>query len=245
MAGARQWARLACVKRDLRLDITLKCGQSFRWRRLEDGAGAEGLECGAGADCPVYAGVLEGRLLLLAQTESHLLYNCVAGSAAGLEPVLRDYFQLAVDLPALYLQWAQQDPIFERISQSYPGVRMLRQTPTENLFSFICSANNNISRISGMVERLCTEFGPLVGEFQSVPYHAFPGLERLAEPAVEPRLRELGFGYRAKYIQQAAEQILARGGLAWLLSHRTMDYSTAKQSLTQLSGVGPKVTYIT
>ena len=36
---------------------------------------------------------------------------------------------------------------------------MLRQDPTECLFQFICSSNNHISRIHGMVERLCTRYG--------------------------------------------------------------------------------------
>lgn len=36
---------------------------------------------------------------------------------------------------------------------------MLRQDPVECLFSFICSSNNHISRIHGMVERLCSAYG--------------------------------------------------------------------------------------
>ena len=41
----------------------------------------------------------------------------------------------------------------------YTGARILRQDPTECLFQFICSSNNHISRIHGMVERLCTTYG--------------------------------------------------------------------------------------
>ena len=36
---------------------------------------------------------------------------------------------------------------------------MLRQDPVECLFSFICSSNNHISRIKGMVDRLCSAYG--------------------------------------------------------------------------------------
>lgn len=36
---------------------------------------------------------------------------------------------------------------------------MLRQPPLECLFQFICSSNNHISRIHGMVERLCSAYG--------------------------------------------------------------------------------------
>ena len=36
---------------------------------------------------------------------------------------------------------------------------MLRQDPVECLFQFICSSNNHISRIHGMVSRLCTAYG--------------------------------------------------------------------------------------
>ncbi len=39
---------------------------------------------------------------------------------------------------------------------------MLRQDPLECLFQFICSSNNHISRIHGMVERLCSSYGTLL-----------------------------------------------------------------------------------
>jgi hypothetical protein len=41
----------------------------------------------------------------------------------------------------------------------HAGARMLRQDPVECLFQFICSSNNHISRIHGMVERLCSAYG--------------------------------------------------------------------------------------
>ena len=39
------------------------------------------------------------------------------------------------------------------------GARVLRQDPLECAFEFICSSNNHISRIHGMVETLCRAYG--------------------------------------------------------------------------------------
>ena len=55
-----------------------------------------------------------------------------------------------------------------------------------------------------MVENLCTEWGESLAWYEGKEYFAFPPIEKLAEDGVEARLRELGFGYRAKYIQQSA-----------------------------------------
>ncbi len=51
-----------------------------------------------------------------------------------------------VKLSPLYEKWAKVDPIFKQIAKDFSGIRILRQDPVENLFSFICSSNNNISR---------------------------------------------------------------------------------------------------
>lgn len=62
----------------------------------------------------------------------------------------------------------------------FPGVRLLRQDPTECLFSFICTSNNHISRIQGMVERLCQSLGTPLCQLDKTSYQDFPSLSALA-----------------------------------------------------------------
>ena len=51
----------------------------------------------------------------------------------------------------MYKLWSKVDPVFKDLSVKFSGVRMLRQDPVENIFSFICSSNNNISRYTAVV----------------------------------------------------------------------------------------------
>ncbi|KAI8518638.1 8-oxoguanine glycosylase ogg1 [Branchiostoma belcheri] len=149
--------------------------------------------------------------------------------------------QLDVKLTDLYEQWCQADPHFKQVSPNFTGIRMLRQDPVENLFSFICSSNNHISRISGMVERLCEAYSTQVCQIYGEKYYAFPTVSALAGRGVEDRLRKLGFGYRARYISETAQYIMKQGGESWLYNLRTLPYEQAKAELMKLSGVGAKV----
>ncbi|XP_039627767.1 N-glycosylase/DNA lyase isoform X1 [Polypterus senegalus] len=155
--------------------------------------------------------------------------------------ILMDYFQLHVGMEELYEQWSQTDSFFKKAATKFPGVRVLRQDPRECLFSLICTSNNHITRISGMVERLCQNFGPLLCTLDMKHYHDFPSLQALAAPDVEAHLQELKFGYRARYIQQAAQEILEKYGPHWLDSLRHVTYEEAKAALRTLPGVGAKV----
>jgi len=232
-----KWRTFLCSQSELRLDITLRCGQSFRWKKVEDPA--VGRDLGLG---PVYIGVIQSKLLLLSQDAEQVFYHCVNNEKCDqTESLLKDYFQLSVNLSDLYTQWGESDPIFRKIAVDYPGVRILRQHPVENVFSFICSANNNIIRISSLVEKLCTHYGEFLCEFNEEKYSSFPEVASLSKPEVEGELRDLSFGYRAKYIQQSAKSILAQGGADWLLSLRSLPYEEAREAVTELPGVGPKV----
>lgn len=92
-----------------------------------------------------------------------------------------------------------------------------------------------------MVENLAKEYGNKLDAFDGEDYYCFPSIHKLAQPGVEAKLRDLGFGYRAKYIEESAKKILQLGGEEWLISLRTLEYAEAKQNLIQLSGIGPKV----
>lgn len=58
---------------------------------------------------------------------------------------------------------------------------------------------------------------------------------------MESNLRELGFGYRAKFIQKSAAQIQEWGENQWFESLMKKPYKEAKLELIKLPGVGPKV----
>ena len=127
----------------------------------------------------------------------------------------------------------------------------------EALISFICSANNNIARITLMIRRLCSALGQFVGSKDGQDYHNFPTVDSLCRDDCESLLYSLGFGYRARYIHKCAQQVQAHGGEAWLQSLSELAYEgilhyipyipnsiplvDAWKQLKELSGVGPKV----
>jgi N-glycosylase/DNA lyase len=77
--------------------------------------------------------------------------NGVEPAADDTEALLRNYFNLQHDLTSLYEVWAKADPNFRKRAPKFTGVRILNQDAWETLICFICSSNNNISRISQMV----------------------------------------------------------------------------------------------
>src|SRR5208282_3786236 len=93
------------------------------------------------------------------------------------------------------------------------------------------------------MEKLCIHYGTKVGTLNDDGhvYYDFPNPGALADPSVEQNLRELGFGYRAKYIQATAHKIAHVKPNGWLSSLRSESYPVAKESLLELPGVGPKV----
>lgn len=191
------------------LAATLTCGQCFRWKRNADGS---------------FSGVAGGRMLTVSPQSP--------GDALG-DPFWRRYFDLESDYAAICAGLAAQNPVLAAALAETPGVRILRQDPWEALCTFILSQNNNIPRITGIVERLCDCFGdPLPGGGRS-----FPGPERLAACSVED-LAPLRCGFRASYVLDAARRVA--GGLS-LEEIGRLPLAQAREALRQIRGVGPKV----
>ena len=90
-----------------------------------------------------------------------------------------------------------------------------------------------------MVDALSSH-GETLHARDGIALRRFPDLSCLAALS-EDRLRQMGFGYRAKTIPIAAQQILDRGGLRWLESLKKSEHQVARAELIQLAGVGPKL----
>jgi N-glycosylase/DNA lyase len=107
------------------------------------------------------------------------------------------------------------------------------------------------------VHKLCKYYGPLLGYVGEEAMHDFPTPSSLTGSGVESHLRELGFGYRARYIAETARKVALEKPADWLESLRNPEqpsfnpvpvpnrdhatYKGAHDELLSLSGVGPKV----
>ena len=64
----------------------------------------------------------------------------------------------------------------------------------ETIISFIISANNNIPRIKGIINRLSYKYGNKI-IWNNKEYYTFPTVESLSKATVE-ELRKTGLGFR-------------------------------------------------
>ena len=200
------------------LDIrkTFECGQCFRWNETED---------------LVYKGIAFGWPARIWQDADDVFIS----SDAPFD-LWREYF----DLDRNYDEAASSfcgGEYLEEAKRFGKGIRILRQEPWEALCSFIISQCNNIPRIKGIVERLCSLFGNAVS-FEGTEYHTFPTAEKIAALSLED-LQPLRSGYRAEYILSAAKEIAS--GNTDLSFLADTDWIRAEKTLLSMKGVGKKV----
>ncbi len=204
------------------LDAVLDGTQDFRWRPWE---------------CDWHSGVLNGNLIHIRQVSGGVEYR----AAAELDALVRSYFRLDDNIPAMRAELSARDRNVARLLNKYPHLRVLRQQdPWECMVSYICSATNNVSRISAIVESIAETLGqPL--ELADEVRHTFPTPDMVLEAGVET-LAELGLGMdRHSKIIAAAERIHAgRLDLAYL-SQPEVCYAEAKRRLMGCYGIGDKV----
>ncbi|GLJ24402.1 hypothetical protein SUGI_0466040 [Cryptomeria japonica] len=227
------WRSLNVGTKELFLDLTFPTGQTFRWRET-------GPTCGPSE----YTGVIGVHLFTLRQVGDEVKYFIHGRGGQSEEEqraVLNDYLNLGISLKDMWNKFVQVDSRFAALAPYMGGARLLRQDPLECLFQFICSSNNNIKRITQMVEYL-SSFGPYLGTVDGTYFHAFPSLKELSS-VTEGQLRAAGFGYRAKYIVETVKALNSKntGGNEWLLSLRNLPLEESMEALCTLPGVGPKV----
>ena len=104
------------------LDAVLDGTQDFRWRPWE---------------CDWHSGVLNGNLIHIRQVSGGVEYR----AAAELDALVRSYFRLDDNIPAMRAELSARDRNVARLLNKYPHLRVLRQQdPWECMVSYICSA---------------------------------------------------------------------------------------------------------
>lgn len=208
------------IPRTIPLDLpqTLDCGQAFRWA-LKPGSSQR------------FCGIALGHYLEVEATAQHILFHCI--SLTEFLNIWAPYFDLQTDYTAIRTELSHLHPTLKKAIQYAPGIRILRQEPWEALCCFILSQNNNITRIKGIVQRLCEQLGnKLPGGF------AFPTAQTLASCSAED-LAPIRSGFRAKYLIDAAQKIAS--GTIDLEALKTAPINDVRQTLMTIQGIGPKV----
>ncbi|ODQ48900.1 hypothetical protein PICMEDRAFT_18620, partial [Pichia membranifaciens NRRL Y-2026] len=246
------WQKLTLPCYEIHLPTVLRSGQAFRWRKIDG----------------IWSCALNNQIILLREMSEKsesghqvIEYMGIGGAntpaMVPLSTFIHSYLNLGVLMHDLYKHWSQTLSQTETTNLLPNGVRILSQDPWETLVSFIISSNNNIKRISQLCEILCIRYGKFLGEHNGVPYYTFPKpteflkiesttfteipTEKLAE--LESQLRELGFGYRAKYITKTVKSMIENPhnfkklytGNTWISDEECVEF------LRQFDGVGPKV----
>lgn len=105
-----------------------------------------------------------------------------------------DFLNMGISLAGIWEVFSASDSRFAELATHLGGARVLRQDPLECLIQFLCSSNNNIQRITKMVD-FVSSLGTHLGSVGDFEFHEFPSLKRLSMVS-EQELREAGFGYR-------------------------------------------------
>lgn len=208
---------------DFDLEATMTCGQTFCWHRIDGKLYEDGN--------PHFYTFRNQKPLIVEQKDSGEIIAKTELSRAEVEEALG----LHHDLEDVF-QTFPEDENLETARDELWGLRIIQDEFFPCMISYLLSPQMRIPRIKKMHNNIAEKYGETV-EVEGRELLRFPTQEELAE-ATEDELRDLGTGYRAKYIVETME-ILQNG-----FEHREMDdmnYEEAREYMKNLYGVGDKV----
>lgn len=197
------------------------CGQCFRWNIQEDGS---------------YTGIFNNNVINVKKENEVITFKGICDG--NIEEIVTNYFDLNRDYEIIKNTLSKVD---ENVSNSIKygeGIRILNQDLWETIISFIISANNNIPRIKGIIERLSKKYGNKI-TWNNNTYYTFPTAQQLKNVTIQD-YRNLGLGFRDIRLYETTQMILEKKfDLAKI--HQEPDTLKVREQLLTLSGVGPKV----
>ena len=198
-----------------------ECGQCFRWNKQEDGS---------------YTGVFKNNVLNVKKNKDEIIFEGICEN--DIQQTVKNYFDLNRNYEKIKEQLSKVDQNMKKSIEYGNGIRILNQDLWETIISFIISANNNIPRIKGIIERLSQKYGNEI-EWNGKKYYTFPTSEQLKDVSVE-EYRKLGLGFRDIRLFETTHMINNKEiDLQKLINNPNTQ--EVREELLKLSGVGPKV----
>jgi len=218
------------IKRPIDFDLeqTLECGQCFHFEKIAE---------------QDYVLTAYNRALHIAQKDDELIfYNT---DKSDFDNIWKMYFDLDRDYEAIKKELLKADPKLAEAIEAKWGVHLLNQSFFETLISFIISQNKQIPHIKKIVADISAKYGDLLYEDSSRKLYAFPSPKQLENVTVED-LKELKTGFRAPYIKDAIDRVLALefSGTDEASFRAFFDKLSPEETiveLTKIKGVGLKV----
>lgn len=198
-----------------------ECGQCFRWNEQTDGS---------------YIGIVGNNVIKVTKKGNTIEFKSVGED--NLEELVTYYFDLNRDYEEIKKKLSKIDDNMRQSIEYGSGIRILNQDLWETTISFIISANNNIPRIKGIIDRISKSYGKEI-IFEGKRYYTFPTENELSNASVEG-LRKLGLGFRDVRVYETTKMIKEKQvDLEYLKQEK--DFEKVKNTLLNLPGVGPKV----
>ena len=209
------------AQQPFKLELLWLRSQAFRWIEREGW----------------YYGVVDGHMVKVRQSGDGAEFRSGV-SEESIKPQVESYFGLNRNMRPVHEALRLVDGMMARLVDRYGAMRLLRQDPWECLVSYICSQNNNIDRISGIVEVLADKYGiPLT--LDGVKLNSFPTPQRLLDVG-ETELNRLNLGLNRGGRIHAVARDIVEGELD-LDALRRVPYAQAKGLLMYYGGIGPKI----
>lgn len=197
------------------------CGQCFRWNLQEDGS---------------YTGVFGNNVLNIKKDKNKVVFEGICEK--DIKPTVENYFDLNRDYEKIKNELSKIDDNMKISIEYGKGIRILNQDLWETIISFIISANNNIPRIKGIIERLSKKYGSEI-IYKGKKYYTFPIAEQLRDVTVE-EYRKLGLGFRDIRLYETTKMVLEKE-IDLEKMRKNPNTIEVREELLKLSGVGPKV----
>ena len=197
------------------------CGQCFRWNIEEDGS---------------YTGVFGNNVLNVKKENEVVTFEGIC--EGDIRKTVEYYFDLNRNYKQIKDELSKIDDNMKTSIEYGQGIRILNQDLWETIISFIISANNNIPRIKGIIERLSKKYGDEIN-YKGKKYYTFPTTKQLENVSVED-FRSLGLGFRDIRLYETTKMILDKKVDLDKL-RKNSNTNEVREQLLILSGVGPKV----